>query len=384
MKILVINQSPISYFKDILFELGKNNEVTLFCGEKDEYCPKFINYIFSERYIRNSFYLRIKSWVLFSLHLFFYLIINSYKYKKILIVSNPPFAIWFSLVCPNKVSIFLFDIYPDVIKQLDIRSKFLSLFIKLLSFIWKLLNSLSYLFVEKIFTISNSMRTEILNSNILFNLKKSKIRIIYPWGNLPSYSQLKIPFNFKQRLINDDRLLILYAGNIGLTHPLECLIQSSDYINELAKIVIIGNGSKKKSLENIHLQSRYKNTSFLDRVSLDELPLFLKSSDLCVICIDGPAAKYSLPSKFFTALSCSKPVLVIAPEDSELAKIVNKYNCGFVLSQGDEFKIKLYNILDNLQNKKNLLKILSLNASKASKKFNKKNSIKFVQKFMKL
>ena len=54
MKILVINQSPISYFKDILFELGKKHKVTLFCGEKDESLPNSIKYVFSENYKRNS------------------------------------------------------------------------------------------------------------------------------------------------------------------------------------------------------------------------------------------------------------------------------------------------------------------------------------------
>ena len=127
-KVLVINQTPVHFFIRILSEMKKSSDLTVFCGQYDQYFPNDITYVKSIKYNRNSSIKRIFTWLIFSIHLTFYLIKNSFKYEKILIVSNPPFAIWTSLFSKSKYSILLYDIYPNFLfKFIKSNNKFYGL-----------------------------------------------------------------------------------------------------------------------------------------------------------------------------------------------------------------------------------------------------------------
>jgi len=380
-RLLIINQSPVSYFKDIIFDLRELNEVSLMCGDIDNYFPNDIKYIFSKTYNRNSLINRSYSWFLFFLHAFYYLLFNNYKYEKVLIVSNPPFVIWLSLICPKKVRILLFDIYPNILEQISSNNIAVNLILRLIIFLWKSLNFFIYKSIIKIFTISNKMAEKIYYSSILNPNLKDKIVVVYPWSNIFSDKDKdkdKI-FKFRKNFLHDSRLLIIYSGNMGLTHPLEFLVNSSSKIKDYAKVVLIGKGAKRKKLEAITKKISINQTLFLDPFPFEEISLCISCADLCVVCIDGPSSQYSLPSKLFTALNCGKPILAIAPNNSELSNIVKKYKCGFVIPPNNLFEKEFCLLIKDLYQSPDKLKIFSNNAKKASKLFSKENSLNLIR-----
>ena len=183
--ILIINQYPVSFFKDILVQLKEDNNLTLICGEKNNSFPKEIDYILFTKYKRGSFKKRLFTWISFFLKASFYIILNIQKFDKLIIVSNPPFAIFISLICPKKIYLLLFDIYPNIIHQLiNKKSNFLFYPLKVLIFVWKIFNYFVYKKANKIITISDSMAKQILQSSIYPIKEDHKIKIIYPWSTL--------------------------------------------------------------------------------------------------------------------------------------------------------------------------------------------------------
>ena len=194
-RILVINQSPISLFINVLSELSLKTKVTLFCGEYNQYFPQNIKYIKSFKYFRCNPIKRIFSWFFFAIHLSFYLLKNSSKFDKILIVSNPPFAFWASIFVRNKFSILIYDIYPNILKQLYKNNFFMKIIIFIIIQLWRLINTYVYYFTDQIFTISDMLSNEIKKSTLLPNIINQKISVIEPWSNIyPTLNNPKLKY----------------------------------------------------------------------------------------------------------------------------------------------------------------------------------------------
>ncbi len=382
-KILVINQTPVNFFIKFLSEISKSNELTLFCGQYDDNFPKNINYLKSIKYERNSSIKRILTWLLFSIHLAFYLVKNSVKYEKILIVSNPPFAIWTSFFFKSKYSILLYDIYPNVLFKFAKKNIFYSFFIKLLSFFWKVINYLVYKNAENIFTITKAMVKEINNSTIFPEKINKKINVIYPWSSIkPPSNKSKVSI-LRKELINSKPLLMIYSGNMGITHPLEFLIESFNSISRYASIVLIGSGPKKKSLQQISLNFKADKPIFLDPVPFEELSYYLGAADLSIVSIDYQSSNISLPSKLFSSLNCAQAILAIAPLDSELSRIIIDFKCGFVIPPDNLFEKNIKILLKSLVTNPEKLRIAKSNAKIASKNFSDANAQKLSYLFLK-
>ncbi len=381
--ILIINQYPLSFFKDILDELKEDSNLTLICGEKNNSLPNKIEYIISTRYKRESIKKRLFTWISFSIKASFYVMYNLQRFDKLIIVSNPPFALFISLIWPKKLNLLLFDIYPNIIYQvINNKSKLIFYPLKFFIYLWKIVNYFVYKKANKIITISESMAKQIVESSIYPVKDLSQINVIYPWSTLKLVEDKLEIKEFRKKFIKDKRLLIIYSGNMGLSHPLEYLIESSEKITDFAKIILSGNGSKKNKLKKYASKIKKNPPEFLDFISNTKFPIFLSCADLCVVSLDGYSSEMSLPSKLFSIFNCAKPILAICPYKSELSRLVLKYNCGFVIEPNKDFSNNLLNLLRRLYDNPKLLKIASNNSSNAAKDFSVKNALLFKKVFL--
>ena len=89
-----------------------------------------------------------------------------------------------------------------------------------------------------------------------------------------------------------------------------------------------------------------------------------------------------MPSKTFTSLACGKPLIVIAPLKSDLAKLVKKYECGFVVEIGKHSAKDLAQKINYLASNKKILKRLTQNAFKTSLLYTDKNADILVNKWV--
>ena len=67
----------------------------------------------------------------------------------------------------------------------------------------------------------------------------------------------------------------------------------------------------------------------------DELELSLTACDLSLVSLIPGSEDTVAPSKFYGILASSRPVLLIANRDSELALLIDQEECGVVVEQGD-------------------------------------------------
>ena len=119
--VLLVNQSIGPLFEDVIKTTKKYEKINVFEGIK---------------YNRTNLFGRFFTWVIYSFQLSFHLLRHRQKYKRILIVSNPPFAPILGLLSKCQYSLLLYDLYPEVLKQIAGNSPFL----KPVIFIWNFSN----------------------------------------------------------------------------------------------------------------------------------------------------------------------------------------------------------------------------------------------------
>ena len=113
--------------------------------------PK-VKIIFLKNYVRDSFFKRLFSWIIFLLQSIFYIY---FKYKKsnLYFVSNPPIFTFLPFLKNRNYSFLIYDIYPQfLVKNKLIKES------SILFRIWNWRNTIVYENAKYIFTISEGMK----------------------------------------------------------------------------------------------------------------------------------------------------------------------------------------------------------------------------------
>ena len=365
--ILVVNQSIGKLFADLTTKLKESNKVEIFK---------------SIEYNRSNYFLRLFSWLFFSVQLGFHLIFNGKRYKGILISSNPPFAPLLAPLCGVSYSLLLYDLYPQVISQINLPN----FCFEIIKNIWNCFNRYSFSNTSMIFTLSDEMADEL---KLYFRSEsewEKKISVIPPWIN---YKKTKIIVSkkndFREGLEVDQRFLVVYCGNIGLTHPLEYIVEAASILEDDSQFLMIGNGQKRKILERYTEKLGISNRSlrFLNPLSEKDFDLCNLTADIAIVAIDGPASMASLPSKTFTSLASGTPIIAISPKGSTLCKLVNKYNCGLSVEPNQDAPKNIIKAIRFFKENPLELSKFSNNAYQASSDFSDSNAYKLIKIFLK-
>jgi glycosyltransferase involved in cell wall biosynthesis len=373
-QILLVNQHTVPVFTDIVnaFALS-GHDVILFTGHLEkggQPLSSSVKVIKSIRYNRQSAPKRLLTWVCFTIHFFFYLM-TAPNIAIVLVVTNPPLAPLITALAQKlkkfKFHVVLYDLYPEAFAQVGMMSPG-----ALLYKWWQRANRSSFNSAQRIFTLSNSMKIAVSN----YVSAKDNVRIVPNWADTSYLSPLekeKNPFVQEHRLTG--KFVILYAGNMGLTHDLESLLYAAEVLHDHNDIVfmLIGDGGKKSLLESIKTEKKLNNVIFLPYQNETNFPYAMASADIGIVTLGKGAEGISVPSKTYVNLAVGVCILAIAPADSELARLVTFHNAGIVCNPGD-FKGVAKNIQYLAQDQQRLstYKKNSLNASQSYTRENAK------------
>jgi glycosyltransferase involved in cell wall biosynthesis len=124
--------------------------------------------------------------------------------------------------------------------------------------------------------------------------------------------------------------VVLYAGNIGLTSCLEDILAAAELLvaEPDIRFVIVGEGVKKAELEGAARSKGLENVLFLPYQPRDLFPNMLAAADLSLVTLNRNSSLTSLPSKIFNIMASARPILGVAPPESEIAHLIREGECG--------------------------------------------------------
>jgi glycosyltransferase involved in cell wall biosynthesis len=286
----------------------------------------------------------------------------------VLYVSNPPLAPLLPLVLRNKFSVLIWDIYPDVLVNQHVISQ-----TNIISKWWCIANKKVYKRAEHVYTISDGMKV-CLSAYISNN----RIKVIPLWPdntNLHRVEKLDNLFIKNNQL--EGKFVVMYSGNLGNTHRMDVLVDVAKRVNDDDIVfVLIGEGGKKKIIEQRVAEENVKNVLLLPYQPYEFLSHSLSAADIAVVTLDTESSAMSVPSKTFNMMSLGAPLMCIASPESELGNIVRRFQVGNIFQPDNidgitEFVLKL-------KHDKALRSQYVDNSLRASREFSVENAKMFV------
>ena len=146
------------------------------------------------------------------------------------------------------------------------------------------------------------------------------------------------PRPFDKQLKTRPRFRILYAGSIGLAHPVDSIVEAAEALEKEGsdvEFVFVGDGKGFEELARVRSEKGLDNIRFIPFQPIARLREVMESGDVHLISMKDEAAGFLVPSKLYSALAVARPCIFIGPEQCECAKVIRDYGAGVVVPQGN-------------------------------------------------
>jgi putative colanic acid biosynthesis glycosyltransferase WcaI len=130
------------------------------------------------------------------------------------------------------------------------------------------------------------------------------------------------------------RFVVLHAGNLGFYGAWETLVEAARLLeNNGIGLVFVGEGAEKARVEAA--ARGCPAVRFLPFRPAEEIPYVLAAGDVHVITVRRELEGVVAPSKLYPILAAGRPVLAVAPEGCDIARIARRTGSGVVADPDD-------------------------------------------------
>lgn len=376
--IIFINQVTNYLFIDVINVFAEDNNCYLYTGQVDSGnigLHKSVKTKYFIRYNRTNALKRISTWLIFTIQSFIALLFQK-KSTELFIVTNPPFApfvgYFFHKIKGTNYHLLIYDVYPDALVQFGMAKKggFIDKF-------WSRINRDIFKNATTIFTLSNNMASLIKNY-----YPEAIVHSIPNWTDTSFIKPVEKSNNlFAKKYEQVNKITVMYSGNMGATHAIERVADlAAIFKNDLLfSFFAIGEGAKKSRLEKLKKEHQLDNLNVLPYQTIEMLPFSLACADIGIVTLSAGAEDLSVPSKTYNLLAAGVALMVIASPNSELAEIVDKYQCGVHFEEQETDK--MISFLKKIKDEPTMLLQMKYNARKASFEFTPVNAHKYKSQF---
>ncbi|MEO5842698.1 MAG: glycosyltransferase family 4 protein [Acidimicrobiales bacterium] len=133
----------------------------------------------------------------------------------------------------------------------------------------------------------------------------------------------------------DGKIVVMYAGNVGLSQSLELVIDAAREMRDRRDVVFVinGGGSALTSLQKA--AADLSNVVFVPYQPPERLGEVLAAADIHVVPLKRGLAKASVPSKLYSVLAAGRPVLASVDPDTEVDRTLRLAGAGLCVPPDD-------------------------------------------------
>lgn len=131
----------------------------------------------------------------------------------------------------------------------------------------------------------------------------------------------------------DGRFVVQYAGNMGLSHPFESILNAAMQLEGHTDLQFqfIGDGPHRSMIRD-RLPA---NARLIDYLPADRLWEVLHAADVCLISQQGDMFDKALPYKIYGIFAAARPAIFIGNPASEIARWLEEHDAGIAIPQDD-------------------------------------------------
>ena len=289
------------YWNRISIGISRDHEVITICTDLDDVrdCITF-------RKSQSKTSLLLGSKISFFISSVFQILKLKKETDLFIISSNPFFLPLLVLMLYGKKKIFVtFDKFPE---NIFIRSKAL-----------KLLGSLFFPFFKLVRLMVDA---NILVGSDMVDATYHNPHVVQNWATCSIN---------RENNSNSPRPNLLYFGNLGVFQAIPLLIDQikNTSNHEAYQFGFFGSGQYQSEVQSLSLQ--VDQISYGGVVPMEEASSIYSDYSISVVTLLPEMEGKCVPSKVYNALANGHPILAFVGVDSEVALMIRRYNCGWVL-----------------------------------------------------
>ena len=220
------------------------------------------------------------------------------------------------------------DIFPDSLVHTGLTKKG--------SILWKIgrkIEDKTYRAADKIVVISEGFKQNIMGKGV----PEEKIVIIENWIDTNEVVYVPREENklFDKYNLSRDKFYICYSGNVGHTQNMDMLLDIAKRISEANSdihFVILGEGAAKAHVAERVEAEKIENVTLLPFQDYSDISHVFSLGDMGLIISKKGVGSNSVPSKTWSIMSASRPVLASFDKEGDLDCVITDNNCGICIS----------------------------------------------------
>src|SRR5882672_3709530 len=233
----------------------------------------------------------------------------------ILAMTDPPFCgIVGALVAMLKGKPYVYnirDMYPDMAVGGSIVEP------GLLARIWEKMHRWALRRSKRVVVLGEDMRARIVAKGV----KAERVTVVRDGADFcEAGSSPALDFEVVRAIRGDFKFVLLHAGNLGFYGAWETLVAAArELADEGIGLVFVGDGAQREQVKAAAADCT--NVRFLPFFPAGKISSVLAAPDAHVVTVKRGLEGVIVPSKMYGILAAGKPIVAVAPPDTDVAKI---------------------------------------------------------------
>jgi len=291
----------------------------------------------------------------------------------VLAMTDPPFegiVGAFVALLKNRPHVYnIRDMYPDMAVGGSIVEP------GLLARVWEKMHRWALRRATRVIVLGNDMRDRIITKGVA----PSRIEIVRDGADIPAADepQAMLDSEVITTIRGGGKFVLLHAGNLGFYGAWKTLVTAVRALaEEGASLVFVGEGAQRAHVEA--LAQGAANVRFLPFFPGNKIPSVLAAPDVHVITVKRGLEGVVVPSKMYGILAAGKPILAVAPEETDAASLGAKF--GFAVSADPDSPEETVAAIRSLMSSESRLREMGQAARAAAPDYDRVKELrKFVQ-----
>ena len=162
--------------------------------------------------------------------------------------------------------------------------------------------------------------------------RRDRVRVIPNFVDTEVITPCSRNTAYRTELGIGDQVVVMYAGNVGYSQSLDMVVEVARAMPSVV-FVINGDGSARKSLESS--ARGLANVKFADYQPIERLSEVLATGDIHLVPLRSGLARVSVPSKTYSIMASSRPVIAAIDPDTEIPRLLERSGAGVSVAPDD-------------------------------------------------
>jgi colanic acid biosynthesis glycosyl transferase WcaI len=230
-------------------------------------------------------------------------------------MTDPPFegivAAFVALLKGKPLVYNIRDMYPDMAVGGSIVEA------GLLTRVWERLHRWALRRATRVVVLGEDMRARIVAKGV----RPERIAVVRDGAEIcKAGAEPAVDPEVVRAIRGDFKFVLLHAGNLGFYGAWETLVAAAQKLaDEGIGLVFVGDGAQRAQIEAA--AAGCKNVRFLPFFPASKIASVLAAADAHVVTIKRGLEGVIVPSKMYGILAAGKPILAVAPRESDVAQI---------------------------------------------------------------